>query len=250
MFSSGQIAHPEVASGVATVRKRLAEYRTEEHFTLTEADLPPRYRLVYADNDGIGFAVTDERDADGDPAALSVLWDDNEIVDYAPSYLKLCAEAVLGAAFDSWYTLAVSRPAGGDLFAAEQRPPTPFPTLAPRAFQLSPTLWLDADPDMTYVLLHATSFENLVRWLHAQDLGSLRIPLLPGDVISRVRPLRIPDGIKFDLRSGDSSDAPPLRAGWIAGIAVIVQQRGEVLEIAVNPRHRTALESLLDAGGA
>ncbi|WP_033826158.1 hypothetical protein, partial [Kitasatospora sp. MBT63] len=251
LFAAGRITNPHAAPGITTVRQRLAEYGTEEHFTLTEADLPSRYRLVYADNDGIGFAVTDEREGVADPAVLSVLWDDNEIVPYAPSYLRLSAEAVLSAAFDSWYSLWLTAPTERTLVPGGGAAERPFPLLAPGAHRLDPDRWLlrstEQSGPTTAWLLAATGFEHLVEWLHGQDLGGLRIARLPGDTLRRTGPLRVADGTPVRLSGSDAPDPDrSLRAGWIGGIAVIVEERGDRLTIAVNPRHRAALEGLLD----
>lgn len=92
------LAAPERAPGVARVEALLASHRSDE-FDLDRSALPDRFRLVGADDDGVGFSITDESSASDDPPVAIVLFDDAAIVPGAASYVGWCAAAMIRRAF-------------------------------------------------------------------------------------------------------------------------------------------------------
>ncbi|MGK4009202.1 hypothetical protein WMF31_41770 [Sorangium sp. So ce1036] len=248
VFERCALEEPEIPTGLERVRQRLAEYRQgDPDFTITENDLPARFRLVYADSDGIGFIITDESGGVADPPLLGVSWDENAIQPEYPSYLNWCANEVLRCAFEPWYNTMIRLSDMAPLHAAE----APFPTLSPATRRLNDALWLTASAPAVAAPgepcnLAASEFNALVEWLYEHDTGGIEIALLPGKIISRSEPLVPASSPRGRLRTIPGLDASlRYHVGWIADIGVIAREKTGRTEVAVNPRHHDELQAAL-----
>src|SRR5690606_23094460 len=100
--------------------------------------LPRRYRLVNVDQDGVGFAVTDEDGDPADPRVLAVISDTGEVADEHSSYLNFCANQLVRVSFSGWHDLQIGFSSYEFAAAAE----APWPLLSPATRQLAPGVWL------------------------------------------------------------------------------------------------------------
>lgn len=104
--------------------------------------LPHRFRLVYVDKGGLGFAFTDEDDelTREDPAVWALLFEIGTKVLVGRSYLNWCANELSSVAFVSWCAVTLTLADPGPLFEAAG----PLPTLCPALRRLDGTgeAWL------------------------------------------------------------------------------------------------------------
>jgi hypothetical protein len=136
---AGDLAEPSVASGRRAVQALLAAYRADnDGFRLRLADLPRRFRFLSADEQGVGFAITDESRRGADPPIVTVLAEDGRILPDQPSYIRFAAAVALLVALRGWREVARRGPL----------PPgrRPFPVLVPEARVIDAGRWLVPDP--------------------------------------------------------------------------------------------------------
>jgi hypothetical protein len=248
VFERCRLAEPEVPAGVAHVRRLLVEYHQgDPTFTLTEASLPSRFRLAYVDREGIGFAITDEREGVADPPMLAVRWDTSTIGPEYPSYLNWCANEVVQRAFEPWYNTLIRFSDMAPFHAAD----APFPVLSPATRRLTDELWLTPNGP-TFAApgklcnLASGRFEALVEWLFELEAGGIEISVLPGDTLAPGGLLVLPSGLPSRLRTIPGlNPGRSYRVGWIGETGVILQDRDGRTDVGVNPRHRAALEAAL-----
>jgi hypothetical protein len=133
------VAAPERAAGRARVKELLADYRAfSNRFRLKARDLPKQYRLVSADEQGVGFSITDESGSAPDPPVICVLAEDGRIESERESYVRFAAAVALLFALRAFR----ATPLRGKVPRARQ----PFPTLIPDARQINADHWLVPDP--------------------------------------------------------------------------------------------------------
>ena len=133
------VAAPERATGRARVKELMADCRAfSDRFRLKAKDLPKHYRFVSADEQGVGFSITDESGSAPDPPVICVLAEDGRIDPERESYVRFAAAVALLFALRTFR----ATPLRGKVPKARQ----PFPTLIPDARQINADHWLVPDP--------------------------------------------------------------------------------------------------------
>ncbi len=136
-----RLHHPDVgrsARELPTLLEQLAD-ESPDSPALAPGGLPKVCRLADVDNDGIGFVLTNEDDAQrrDDPPMTVVIFDTGEKSPVPTSYLGWCTDELIGIAFSSWFQEFVSH---AEIPASATE--TPFPTLSPTTRILAPDVWL------------------------------------------------------------------------------------------------------------
>lgn len=244
-----RLAEPERATGEVRVRELLTEYREDDPaFSVTEATLPARYRLVDMDSGGVGFAITDESGGAADPPVLAVISDRGTVVPAHPSYLNWCANELARQAFSRWTRAAIVVAPASLVRAA----PAPAPTLCPALRRLDDAVWLVPDRAMVAspdrdCSLAAESFEALVRWLSdTAAVAAIDVAHMPGDALTHEAPFAVPAGATARLRElPGAAEGGRYRVGWLDDVPVIVKETDEGTEVGVAPDDVDRLDALL-----
>jgi hypothetical protein len=136
-----RLHHPDVEKAVRELPQLLDQLTNESPGSpaLAPGGLPKRCRLADVDNDGIGFVLTNEDDAQQreDPPLTLVIFDSGKTSTMPTSYLRWCADELIGVACSGWLK---------EFVAVAQIPASateaPFPTLSPTTRALAPDVWL------------------------------------------------------------------------------------------------------------
>jgi len=254
-FEKSGLMAPERKTGEARIQQLLKAYRSwGAGFTLTSSDLPAKRRLVDDDDQGVGFAITDERPGEIDAPTLAVIADTNQLVAEAKSYTRYCAHAMAEFAFERMYETTVHvRPAGALAKAGRQ----PWPLLLPGARQVASDVYCvppsagATEPHRKgrYQLAHR-SVDALVELLQSLSCEKIGFESLPGDFLRLQKKLtevvRKTDEVRklSSMKSGVSYGI-----GQLGGVPVVLEGRGSTTSIHTNPRRIANLKTVLKQRG-
>jgi hypothetical protein len=254
-FATLGMQPPEQTEGERRIRARLADYHSwGSGFTLTVNDLPTPRRLVEDDGQGVAFFVTDESQSQVDAPIVAVLADDNRLDPIkGSSYVRWCANHLIGCAFSRWYHVDLSvKPAGALANLGDGL----YPLLTPAARRMTPDVVIVPPPSDQLVehphkggVYHLAyrSPQALAAWVESVTAQEL-------DFRSAISDYLQCDCLAEKLfREGDrltwlpSAKGKRWGAGVFAGEPVIIAEEAGKTKMYINPRSLQRLKPIKDA---